>query len=43
MTDDQLHAALQVGINEIQNDDTVDAVSAFAQFRGTAQMKQYDV
>ena len=33
MTDDQLHAALQVGINEIQNDDTVDAVSAFAQFR----------
>ena len=31
MTDDQLHAALQVGINEIQNDDTVDAVSAFAQ------------
>ena len=33
MTDDQLHAALQVGIKEIQNGDTVDAVSAFAQFR----------
>ena len=43
MTDDQLHAALQVGIKEIQNGDTVDAASAFAQFRGTAQMKQYDV
>ena len=25
MTDDQLHAALQVGIKEIQNGDTVDA------------------
>ena len=33
MTDDQLHAALQVGIKEIQNGDTVDATSAFAQFR----------
>ena len=33
MTDDQLHAALQVGIKEIQNGDTVDAASAFAQFR----------
>ena len=32
MTDDQLHAALQVGIKEIQNGDTVDAASAFAQF-----------
>ena len=31
MTDDQLHAALQVGTKEIQN--TVDAASAFAQFR----------
>ena len=31
--DDQLHAALQVGIKEIQNGDTVDAASAFAQFR----------
>ena len=30
MTDDQLHAALQVGIKEIQNGDTVDAASAFA-------------
>ena len=27
------HAALQVGIKEIQNGDTVDAASAFAQFR----------
>ncbi len=43
MTDGQLHAALQVGIKEIQNGDTVDAASAFAQFRETAQMKQYDV
>ena len=33
MTDDQLHAALQVGIKEIQNGATVDAASAFAQFR----------
>ena len=33
MTDDQLHAALQVGIKEIQNGDIVDAASAFAQFR----------
>ena len=33
MTDDQLHAALRVGIKEIQNGDTVDAASAFAQFR----------
>ena len=33
MTDDQFHAALQVGIKEIQNGDTVDAASAFAQFR----------
>ena len=33
MTDDQLHAALQVGIKEIQNGDTVDAASVFAQFR----------
>ena len=33
MTDDQLHAALQAGIKEIQNGDTVDAASAFAQFR----------
>ena len=33
MTDDQLHAALQVGIKEIQNGDAVDAASAFAQFR----------
>ena len=33
MTDDQLHAALQVGIKEIQNGDTVDAASAFAQFK----------
>ena len=33
MTDDQLHAALQVGIKGIQNGDTVDAASAFAQFR----------
>ena len=33
MTDDQLHADLQVGIKEIQNGDTVDAASAFAQFR----------
>ena len=33
MTDDQLHAALQVGIKEIQNGDTVNAASAFAQFR----------
>ena len=33
MTDDQLHAALQVGIKEVQNGDTVDAASAFAQFR----------
>ena len=31
MTDDQLHAALQVGIKEIQNGDTVNAASAFAQ------------
>ena len=42
MTDDQLHAALQVGIKEIQNGDTVDAASAFT-VQGTAQMKQYDV
>ena len=28
-----LRAALQVGIKEIQNGDTVDAASAFAQFR----------
>ncbi len=33
MTDEQLHAALQAGIREIQNGDAVDAVSAFAQFR----------
>ena len=33
LTADQLHAALQVGIKEIQNGDTVDAASAFAQFR----------
>ena len=33
MTDDQLHAALQVGIKKIQKGDTVDAASAFAQFR----------
>lgn len=33
MTDAQLHAALQAGIQEVQNDDTVDAASAFAQFR----------
>ena len=33
MTDDQLHAALQVGIKEIQNGDTVNAASVFAQFR----------
>jgi len=33
MTDDRLHAALQVGIKEIQNGDTVDVASAFAQFR----------
>ena len=33
MTDDQLHAALQAGIKEIQNGDTVDAASVFAQFR----------
>ena len=33
MTDDQLHAALQAGIKEIQSGDTVDAASAFAQFR----------
>ena len=33
MTDDQLHAALQAGIKEIRNGDTVDAASAFAQFR----------
>ena len=33
MTDDQLHAALHVGNKEIQNGDTVDAASAFAQFR----------
>ena len=32
-SDNQLHAALQVGIKEIQNGDTVDAASAFAQFR----------
>ena len=33
MTDEQLHAALQMGIKEIQNGDTVDAASAFSQFR----------
>lgn len=33
MTDAQLHAALQVGIKEIQNGETVDAAGAFAQFR----------
>ena len=33
MPDDQLQAAWQVGIKEIQNGDTVDAASAFAQFR----------
>ena len=33
MTDEQLHAALQMGIKEVQNGDTVDAASAFAQFR----------
>ena len=32
-TFDQLHVALQAGIKEIQNGDTVDAASAFAQFR----------
>ena len=37
MTDDQLHAALQVGIKEIQNGDTVDAASAFAQFSESVQ------
>lgn len=33
MTDEQLHAALQAGIQEVQNGNTVDAVAAFAQFR----------
>lgn len=33
MTDEQLHAALQMGIKEVQNGSTVDAQSAFAQFR----------
>ena len=33
MTDEQLHAALQMGIKEIQNGDTMDAASAFSQFR----------
>ena len=33
MTDEELHTALQVGIEEIQNGNTVDATSSFAQFR----------
>ena len=33
MTDGRLHAALQVGVNVIQSDDTVDAVSAVPQLR----------
>ena len=33
MTDEQLHAALQMGIKEVQNGNAVDAASAFAQFR----------
>ena len=32
MTEHQLNEALQVGIKKIQNGDTVDAASAFAQF-----------
>ena len=43
MTDDQLHAALQAGIKEIQNGDTVDAARRIRTVQGTAQMKQYDV
>ena len=33
MTDEQFHAALQAGLDEIQNGETVDAAVAFAQFR----------
>ena len=33
MTDEQLHAALGAGLDEIQNGDTVGAADAFAQFR----------
>ncbi len=33
MTNEQLHAVLQAGIKDIQNGDSVDAVSAFAEFR----------
>ena len=43
MTDDQLHAALQVGIKEIQNGDTVDAESApeSARFQISLQCSRY--
>ena len=37
MTDHQLHAALQAGLDEIQNEKTVDAAAAFAQFREAHQ------
>ena len=33
MTDKQLHAAFQAGLEDIQKGDTVDAGAAFAQFR----------
>ena len=33
MTDEQLHAAFQAGLEDIQKGDTVDAGAAFAQFR----------
>lgn len=33
MTDEQLRAVLQMGIQEVQRGDVVDAASAFAQFR----------
>ena len=33
MTDEQLHAACQAGLEDIQKGDTVDAGAAFAQFR----------
>ena len=42
MTDDQLHAALQVGIKEIQNGDT-GCCKRIRTVQGTTQMKQYDV
>ena len=33
MTDEQFHAALQAGLEDIQKGDTVDTGEAFAQFR----------